>query len=1035
LRYSPLFSILHTSSRPEKWRAVYDAWMSKAAQPANVEYVLCVDRRWGFTAQHVRDAQEDGCNVVENETPYQYSGYVSGVNLAAKASSGSILIVVADDQFPCEGWDEELLNLLRIGQEITSFTNPIANGIAAGTEFVVEVSTGTVNEHERGIMVMPILSRARYERLGYVFYPAYESMYADNDFCEHARQDGCVIDGRSLPVFPHEHPLIPVEGVPGRKVPGWMQETELLWLYETAKGMNSVVEIGSFKGRSTVALASGCKGPVYAVDHFSGPTLAGTDPKAIRKEFERNTLSFPNVHLICEHSIDAARRFLPHEPEMVFIDGYHAYEQVKADLLAWLPKAKKLICGHDYGHPNWPGVKQAVDEILGPGVQVSETIWSYRIDQDVKLPEAGVKGWDKSYQAQHNQGAYELGEFALAKRRANGFTDLECSVCGAHWGTEHKPECDRKGTVKILPAANNGKPTIAWCLPMEGCSAGWFVSSINLYHHMQVRGFNVLTVSAQSSACHVSREVIRRAVLEMEPAADYLLWQDSDNPMTPDQFDLLLRDLETYPDLMSVSGWYRMLPDPNGHIATSAAQMNDRGECQMVDEADIVTAPGLIETAWHGMGGVLMRRAILDMAGDKPFALMPAPNSAWGCTGEDTAFFLRATAGGAKITIDPRVYLPHLKLGEIGERPKLFPAGLPAHEGIASPLIRGGSSLSVQTMNRRRKVNGNSHISDTDNGTSTNVNGTDGPFCDSSNSPYISSLQTRVNDIGRSHLLAACLRVKNEGRWIYRVLRALDGIADVALILENGSDDITRDEIQRASDDCASLKVYSYARRSERSDEGQDRQDLLGFARAYGAQWYLNVDGDEELTEGEPGELRRLLSSALTRSVVPTFCLQKMYLWNASESLRPETLRVDRWYSAAIFPQIFRVTDSLQFRSIKNGIHTQTSGTRGQNLFLPTVKLWHYGYMLRQDRIAKWKFYNSIDPNNQAEDRYRHTVQGDVPEVPADARLAMAGPLRLIPANGMTALTRSVPQWTEEEIERLRAYSGECKIVETTART
>ena len=31
-----------------------------------------------------------------------------------------------------------------------------------------------------------------------------ESMFADNDFCEHARQDGVVIDARHL-MFPHRH--------------------------------------------------------------------------------------------------------------------------------------------------------------------------------------------------------------------------------------------------------------------------------------------------------------------------------------------------------------------------------------------------------------------------------------------------------------------------------------------------------------------------------------------------------------------------------------------------------------------------------------------------------------------------------------------------------------------------------------------------------------------------------------------------------------------------------------------------------------
>jgi hypothetical protein len=185
----PLFSILHSSARPDQWRKVYRDWMDKAVHPENVEYVLCADHRWGFG---LNDSLSDDFRdvLVWNEGR---KCYVDGVNAAARASSGSILIVNADDQFACEGWDQALLNtLLSVG-----FNESV----------VAEVSTGTPDEHARGIMVMPILSRKRYEdQGGNVFFPEYESMFADNDFCEAARADGIVIDARHL-LFPHRHPL------------------------------------------------------------------------------------------------------------------------------------------------------------------------------------------------------------------------------------------------------------------------------------------------------------------------------------------------------------------------------------------------------------------------------------------------------------------------------------------------------------------------------------------------------------------------------------------------------------------------------------------------------------------------------------------------------------------------------------------------------------------------------------------------------------------------------------------------------------
>ena len=189
---APLFSILHTSARPDKWRAVYDDWMSKAVHPEDVEYVLCIDPRWGFdvTDMSPYDTPLDNIRVVLNN---QRRCYVDGVNIAAKASTGSILIVNADDQFACEEWDL-VLQFVRAASQYL------------GGQFVLEVSTGTPDEHARGVMVMPILSRARYEQQGFVFFPGYESMFADNDFCESARQDGVVIPARHL-MFPHRHPM------------------------------------------------------------------------------------------------------------------------------------------------------------------------------------------------------------------------------------------------------------------------------------------------------------------------------------------------------------------------------------------------------------------------------------------------------------------------------------------------------------------------------------------------------------------------------------------------------------------------------------------------------------------------------------------------------------------------------------------------------------------------------------------------------------------------------------------------------------
>jgi len=198
----PLFSVCHTTARPEGWQKAYEEWIEKAAHPEQVEYVLCVDERWGFDIQ--RDLEEwrnwtrgpsHSLNLlVKNEGR---KCYVDGVNTACAAATGRILIINADDQFPCDRWDEALYNYcLQFGRNLWRDYSA----------FAIRVSTGTPNEVERGIMPMPILSRGLYKQWGYALYPKYEGVFSDNDTFEHAKQDGVIVGALPL-LFPHRHPL------------------------------------------------------------------------------------------------------------------------------------------------------------------------------------------------------------------------------------------------------------------------------------------------------------------------------------------------------------------------------------------------------------------------------------------------------------------------------------------------------------------------------------------------------------------------------------------------------------------------------------------------------------------------------------------------------------------------------------------------------------------------------------------------------------------------------------------------------------
>jgi hypothetical protein len=166
--------------------------------------------------------------------------------------------------------------------------------------------------------------------------------------------------------------------IPKPEIEGWMSSVELNALYNLAAQMKSVVEVGSWKGRSTHALASACKGVVIAVDHFNGTTseLDTTHAEAkdgnIEDQFRHNTRGFKNISVLKMDSLQAALRFIPGAVDMVFIDGDHSYEAVKADIEAWAKVPSVCLCGHDI---NEVGVKKALFDLGIPYKVLAGSIW------------------------------------------------------------------------------------------------------------------------------------------------------------------------------------------------------------------------------------------------------------------------------------------------------------------------------------------------------------------------------------------------------------------------------------------------------------------------------------------------------------------------------------------------------------------------------------------------------------------------------------------------------------------------------------
>jgi predicted O-methyltransferase YrrM len=165
-------------------------------------------------------------------------------------------------------------------------------------------------------------------------------------------------------------------------IDGWMSPLELKWLAYAAKVSYKILEIGSYKGRSTRALCDNTRGIVQVIDPWEGPYYTNNNKVLFEQsqswvEFQQNTSDVKNLLVFRGYFHEFAKINTVRNFDFVFIDGDHRYETVIHDIDEGLKILKPggILAGHDYTHPDWPGVKQAVDEKF-PIKETVDSIWA-----------------------------------------------------------------------------------------------------------------------------------------------------------------------------------------------------------------------------------------------------------------------------------------------------------------------------------------------------------------------------------------------------------------------------------------------------------------------------------------------------------------------------------------------------------------------------------------------------------------------------------------------------------------------------------
>ena len=185
-----MISLLHTTARPGICEATAKIWHDRADDPKNVEHVMTYEHRFFEVCPHSRFRKSlvsfsCGDSVV--------TGWNLAASLAVKIGRSGVFVCVSDDLYPPEHWD-------------TIFAEAIGD---ISKEAVLWV--GNYCETEKGrlqlhwdLICHPVLTKAYWQRYGYLFHPAYFARFSDMEFTEVALRDGVVIDSRRQISFNHQ---------------------------------------------------------------------------------------------------------------------------------------------------------------------------------------------------------------------------------------------------------------------------------------------------------------------------------------------------------------------------------------------------------------------------------------------------------------------------------------------------------------------------------------------------------------------------------------------------------------------------------------------------------------------------------------------------------------------------------------------------------------------------------------------------------------------------------------------------------------
>jgi predicted O-methyltransferase YrrM len=180
-------------------------------------------------------------------------------------------------------------------------------------------------------------------------------------------------------------------------VEGWFDDQDFAvyqWLYQCMGDHSHMVEVGSWKGRSSACMATMIANGGKTIrfdcvdiwlgseDHLKDGVLEDADAVAgtLLDRFRENMAPLAGYYReVRMDSLAAAQTYGDASLDVVFLDGAHDRLSVEQDCRAWLPKLRSgaVLAGHDWHHQP---VKDAVVAVFGSGrARQMGNCWWYRL--------------------------------------------------------------------------------------------------------------------------------------------------------------------------------------------------------------------------------------------------------------------------------------------------------------------------------------------------------------------------------------------------------------------------------------------------------------------------------------------------------------------------------------------------------------------------------------------------------------------------------------------------------------------------------